>query len=194
MSLVIRLKYPQIQLSCKFSLKPLISIENSSLQNLSTPKDFKIHRKKALPFYGGSKTEKNVPIRDILSRGRVLEDVLGLEGTFWSPWSWPRSLKSSKVALSSARRQHYFLNCWNFFGKHQKPGGKFTKTFFVFLFWGSPRKKFGGPFFRSLAPVSVVLGPWSRAVASLGERAVRPGWRDFGVTSFGVKLHYDVKP
>ena len=33
-------------------------------------------------------------------RGGVLED------TFWIPW--PRSLKSSKIALSSARGQHYF--------------------------------------------------------------------------------------
>ena len=46
----------------------------------------------------------------ILARGGVLEDVLGredvLEDTFWSPW--PRSLKSSKIALSSARGQRYF--------------------------------------------------------------------------------------
>ena len=35
-------------------------------------------------------------------RGGVLED------TFSSPW--PRSLKSSRIALSSARGQHYFLN------------------------------------------------------------------------------------
>ena len=42
------------------------------------------------------------------SRGGVIEDVLGLEDTFWSPWPWPRSLKSSKIALSSARGQHYF--------------------------------------------------------------------------------------
>ena len=43
------------------------------------------------------------------TRGGVLEDVLGLEDTFWSPWSWPRSLKSSNIALSSARGQHYFF-------------------------------------------------------------------------------------
>ena len=40
------------------------------------------------------------------TRGGVLEDVLGLKDTFWSPWPW--SLKSSKIALSSARGQHYF--------------------------------------------------------------------------------------
>ena len=58
------------------------------------------------------------------TKGEVLEDILGLEGvleyTFSSPWPWPRSsspwpwpgsLKSSKIALSSARVQHYFLNC-----------------------------------------------------------------------------------
>ena len=31
----------------------------------------------------------------------------------WSPrgrpWPWPRNLKSSKIALPSARGQHYFL-------------------------------------------------------------------------------------
>ena len=39
----------------------------------------------------------------ILTRGGVLEDVLGLEDvledTFWSPWPWPRSLK--RLALAS---------------------------------------------------------------------------------------------
>ena len=72
----------------------------------------------------------------IITRGGVLEDVLGLEDvledTFWSPWLWPRSLKFSKLALSSARGQHYVLNRWNFVGKRQKPCGKFAKTFFVF--------------------------------------------------------------
>ena len=33
-------------------------------------------------------------------------EVLGLEAS--SPWPWPRSLRSSKIALSSARGQHYF--------------------------------------------------------------------------------------
>ena len=62
----------------------------------------------------------------ITVRGGVLEDVLGLEDVledrFWSPWPWPwprrsspwpwpwpRGLKSSKIGLSSARGQHYFL-------------------------------------------------------------------------------------
>ena len=37
-----------------------------------------------------------------IPRGGVLED------TFSS--LWPRSLKSSKIALSTAQGQHYFLN------------------------------------------------------------------------------------
>ena len=83
----------------------------------------------------------------ILIRVGVLED------TFRSPWPWPRSLKSwpwprslkslawarslksPKIALSSARGQHYFLNSWNFVGKLQKPRGKFANTFFIFLNW-----------------------------------------------------------
>ena len=73
----------------------------------------------------------------LVTRGGVLEDVLGLEdvleATFCSPWPW--SLKSTKIALSSARGQHYFLNSWNFVGKRQKSRGKFANTFFVFLNW-----------------------------------------------------------
>ena len=45
-----------------------------------------------------------------IPRGKVFEDVLGLEDTFSSPWPWPRSLKSSKIAMSLARGQHYFLS------------------------------------------------------------------------------------
>ena len=82
-------------------------------------------------------TWNQVELTCIISRGRVLEDVLGLEDvlqdSFWSPW--PRSLRSSKIALSSARGQHYFLNRWNFVGKRQKPRGKFAKIFFVFRNW-----------------------------------------------------------
>ena len=89
-------------------------------------------------------------------RGGVLEDVLGLEyvleDTFWSPWPWPRrssprpwSLRSSKIALSSARGQHYFLNRWNFVGKCQKPRGKFANTFFVFRNWSIGLAKLASP-------------------------------------------------
>ena len=76
-----------------------------------------------------------------LSRGGILED------TFWSLWPWPRSLKSSKIGLSSARGQHYFLNRWNFVGRRQKSREKFAKTFFVFLKWRLSEKKFLKTFF-----------------------------------------------
>ena len=62
-------------------------------------------------------------------------EVLGLGLKASSPWPWPRSLKSSKIALSSARGQHYFLNRRNFVGKRQKRHGKFANTFFVFRNW-----------------------------------------------------------
>ena len=95
-------------------------------------------------WYAGKPTRRRVKFLFkmkivALARGGVLEDVLGLkdvlEDTFWSPWPWPRSLKSSKIALSSAQGQHYFLNSWNFVGKRQKPRGKFANTFFIFLTW-----------------------------------------------------------
>ena len=121
----------------------------------------------------------------VLVRGRngVLEDVLGLEDvledTFWSPW--PRSLKSSKIGLSSAREQHYFWtveilleNARNLAKSLQRPffwfpqveiaRKKILKTF-------SPEKKFLRPFifWRTLASVFLVFGlervcprPWSR--------------------------------
>ena len=62
-------------------------------------------------------------------------EVLGIGLEASSPWPWSRSLRSSKIALSSARGQQYFLNRWNFVGKRQKPRGKFANTFFVFRDW-----------------------------------------------------------
>ena len=99
----------------------------------------------------------------ISPRGGALEDVLGLgdvlEDTFCSPW--PRSLKSSKIALSSARGHHYFWtaeilleNARNLAENLQRPFflvsssrdrlKKFLKTFF---FW----KKFLKTFFFEIA-------------------------------------------
>ena len=78
-------------------------------------------------------------IKKTKGRGGVLEDVLGLKDTFWSPWPWPRSLKSSaskpqvsKVTMSSARGQHYFLYHWNLVEKRQKPSGKICEKLFCF--------------------------------------------------------------
>ena len=116
--------------------------------------------------------------RTVIVRGVVLEDVPGhedvLKDTFWSPWPWPRrsspwpcprGLKSSKISLSSARGQHFFLNCWNFVERLKKifkrrfllenAWKKFLKTFFL----KSSEKKFWRPFFlETLALVSLVLG------------------------------------
>ena len=93
---------------------------------------FKVRTKKRYIFCFLYKA-KNWPhpndIAETITRGGVLED------TFSSPWPWPRSLKSSKIALSSARGQHYFLNRKNLVGKRQKPRGKFANTFVVFLSW-----------------------------------------------------------
>ena len=116
-------------------------------------------------------------------RPGVLEDVLGLddvlEDTFWSPWSWPRrsspwpwprGLKSSKIGLSSARGQHYFLNCWNFverlknfFGKTFFCGDR-QKNFCQDLFFWDRLKNFCEDlfFFGEHLP----LCPWSLALAS----------------------------
>ena len=85
---------------------------------------------------------------------------LCLEDTFWKPWPWPRSLKSSKIALSSTRGQHKFLNCKSFVD-HLKI--IFEHLFlelawkiFCSLFLRSPETFFGKPFFfRTLAPLSL---------------------------------------
>ena len=99
-------------------------------------------------------------------RGGVLED------TFWSPWPWPRrsspwpwprGLKSSKIGLSSAQGQHFFLNCWNFVDRLKKnfrrrfllenAWKKFLQTFF---FGDRLKKIFEDLFFRrTLALVSL---------------------------------------
>ena len=52
----------------------------------------------------------------------------------WSPRGrpWTRSLKSSKISLSSARGQHHFFNRQNFVGKQQKPRGKLCEDLFCF--------------------------------------------------------------
>ena len=65
---------------------------------------------------------------------RTLFEVLGLGLEASSPWPWPRSLKSSKICLSSVRGQHYFLNRWNFVGNARSfAENLFSSIFFVFL-------------------------------------------------------------
>ena len=91
----------------------------------------------------------------IHSRGGVIEDVLGLEDTFWSRWPWPQVLENCPVLGS---RTTLFLNRWNFVGKRQKSCEKSAKTFFLVSssrdclkknFWRpfSPEKNFWRPFF-----------------------------------------------
>ena len=118
------------------------------------------------------------------TRGGVLEDVLGLEdflkNTFSSPWPW--SLKSSKIALSSARGQHYFWtveismeNARNLAENLQRPFFWFPqveiawKKFFEDLFfWDCLKKNFEDLFFLENTCVCVLgLGletvcPWPR--------------------------------
>ena len=101
------------------------------------------------------------------------DGVLDLEDTFWSPW--PRGLKSSKIALSSARGQHYFWiveilleNARNLVENLQRSFAwfpqveiawkKFLKTFFA---W----KQFLKNFFLEN---TCRLCPWSLALASRG--------------------------
>ena len=120
---------------------------------------------------------------NLVRRGGVLEDVLGLEDRFWSAWPWPRSLKSSKIALSSARGQHYFLtaeisseNARNLAENPQRPFFWFPqveiawKKFFKDLFFEIAWKKFLKTFFLENTCVCVLgLGlervcpwPWPR--------------------------------
>ena len=112
------------------------------------------------------------PILLLVIRGGVLEDVLGLqdvlENTIWSrwlwprrssPWPWPRSLKSTKIALSSARWQHYFWIVKIFFCEHFYFGVRlknFLEDFCFEIAWNFFLKTF---VFRStLASVSLILG------------------------------------
>ena len=120
-------------------------------------------------------------LQDLLVRGGVLEDILGLEETFevlglGLEASSPRKLPSPRLEDSII-----FLNRCNFVEKRQKPWGKLAKTFFcipsiedrlkkVFQDLFRLKKIFEDLsffFWRTLAPVFLVLGlkhscPWSR--------------------------------
>ena len=96
------------------------------------------------------------------SGGGVLKD------TFWSPW--PRSLKPSKIALSSARRQHYFRSCWKFVErmKNSLENVSFWRSpenFSVdFFFWDRLKNLFEDLFFFFFGE-HLRLSPWSLALA-----------------------------
>ena len=72
-------------------------------------------------------------------------EVLGLGLKASSPWPWPRSFRSSKTALSSARGPALFLNRLNFVGKRHKPRGKFVNTFFILRNWSIGLTKWASP-------------------------------------------------
>ena len=62
-----------------------------------------------------------------------------------SLWPWPRSLKSSKTGLSSARGQHFLLNCYE---------KVFGRRFFLEIAWKIFVKTFFGEHLR-LCPLSL---------------------------------------
>ena len=98
---------------------------------------------------------------EIMFIGVCFLNVLGIEAS--SPWPWPRSLRSSKIALSSARGQHYFLNRWNFVGKRQKPRRKFANTFCVFRNWSIGLAKRASP----QTEISPITKMWQRSLLFL---------------------------
>ena len=97
--------------------------------------------------------------RGLITRGGVLEDVLGLEDTFSSPWPWPQVLENCPVLGS---RTALFFEWLKFCRSAEKC---FSRPFFLEI----DGKKFFKTFFlwKTLAFVSLVLGlehfcPWSR--------------------------------
>ena len=70
-------------------------------------------------------------------RGGVLEDILGLkdvlEDTFWSPWLWPQSFRSSKIACPALRsRTALFFDPLKFCWKTPETSRKICKYLFCF--------------------------------------------------------------
>ena len=105
-------------------------------------------------IFGRSRSDQTT---DNNGRGGVLEDILGLEDTFWRPW--PRSLKSSKIALSSARGQHYFWTAEISLENARNLAKNLQRPFFWFpqveIAWKKILKTF---FFENTCVC--VLGPW----------------------------------
>ena len=82
----------------------------------------------------------------------------------------PHIVRCAFASVFTIVRIYSFFNLCR---KTPKTHGKFAKTVFVFLFWRSPEKNFEelfSFFWRALAPVSLVLGPWPRAFLSLASR------------------------
>ena len=92
---------------------------------------------------------------NVIARDGVLKDVLGLEDSFrspwlWSqrssPWPWPRSLKSSKIAMSLAEDSTILFERSKLGWKMLETLQKICSDFFL-LFWRLPEKKFLKNFF-----------------------------------------------
>ena len=98
----------------------------------------------------------------VACRGGVLEDVLGLEDRFWSPWPWPRGLKSSKIFW-------IVKILWS-------AGKVFRKTFFC----GDRLKNFCEDFFF-WEHLCLCPWPWPRAFLSLASRVSVLGKAVFGL-------------
>ena len=155
-----------------------------------------------------SKRLRHKTFNDVIYRGGVLEDVLGHEDTFWSPWTrrsspwpWPRGLKSSRPqvlenwpVLGSRTALFFELLKFcealeNFFGKRffvEIAWKIFVKTFF---FFGDRLKNFCEDlffFFFLESTCAWVLGPWPwpRAFLSLALRVSALGKAVLGLGFF----------
>ena len=97
-------------------------------------------------FKGSNETCRDSAVK-IFDRGGVLEDVLGLEDIFSSPWPWPRTLGSlasnpqvvENCPVLGSRTALFFVAL-----KTPKTSRKifFSNTFFVFCHWRSPENVF----------------------------------------------------
>ena len=116
---------------------------------------------KVLRFY-------SVAVRSI-----VLEDVLGLEDTFWSPWPWSRSqVLSIGLEASSPRKlpcprledSTIFWIVEILLQKARNVAENLRRPFFVFFNWRSPEKLSWRPAF--VFGEHLRLCPWSLALVS----------------------------
>ena len=106
---------------------------------------------------------------------------------------WPRGLKPSKIGLSSARRQHYFLNSLNFVERLKN----FLEGDF---FWRSPEKFLWRLSFLFYFLEHLRLCPWSLAsnIPVLGLESVCPRkgcpWPWIFFVSLATSLVYATPP
>ena len=99
----------------------------------------------------------------MFGRGGVLEDILGLEDSFWSPWPWPQRSSPWSWSLKSLKSSSIFWivkilwSTWK----------NFWKTFFS----GHRLKNFCEDLFFFLGNTcACVLGPWPWAFLFLASK------------------------